>query len=364
MLRSPNAAPPAEEEMLHALDLAPAAGEAGRRIVLGAAPLRIGRVPGNDLVLPSPEVSRNHCSLAVLGRRVMLTDLGSTNGTQVDGQKVAGARELADGARLRIGPYALTYRRVPRHVLERETEMERELGRAARYVQALLPPPLAEGSVRADWRFVPSVSVGGDGFGYRFLPDGRFAVWLLDVAGHGLDSALLAAAAMTMLRDGGLSGADPGDCGAVLAALDAAFDMDKHGGLFFTIWYGIYDPATRQLSHAAAGHHPAYLLLPGGTPQALGTRNPPIGAGGSGRPPQLGQVRLPPATRLHLFSDGAFETRLPDSTQNTMADFLPALAAPPEPGLPEPERLLRAARRLAGGAAFEDDVSILVLDFP
>jgi hypothetical protein len=42
---------------------------------------------------------------------------------------------------------------------------------------------------------------------------------------------------------------------------------------------------------------------------------------------------------------------------------VPVLTAPAAAGLPEPERLLDAARDLAGGTEFEDDVSILVLDF-
>jgi serine phosphatase RsbU (regulator of sigma subunit) len=351
----------AGEKMLHLLELE-TEGSAPQRVTLGDLPLRIGRVPGNDLVLPAPEVSRAHCSISLVGGRAVATDLGSTNGTFLDGQRLAAPTELADGAKLRIGAFTLVYRHGVREALERAEEIRRDIDRAASYVRALLPPALATGPVRVDWRFEPSVSVGGDGFGYRTLPDGRFALWLIDVAGHGVGSALLAASVMTMLRDGALTGADPADCGAVLTALDAAFEMDRHNGLFFTLWYGIYDPRTRELRHVAGGHHPAYLVLPGQPPEPLGTRNPPVGAGFPGRTPQVGSVILPPGARLHLFSDGAFETATPDGRQNALPDFLPALAAPPEPGLPEPERLLRAARRLAGGSTFDDDVSILTVD--
>lgn len=362
-IRRPGAFQPAEEPLVHVLQLEGEGELAVRRVVLGELPLRIGRVAGNDLVLPSPEVSRSHCSLVVREGRAVVTDLGSTNGTLVDGRRVQVPTELAEGARLRLGPFTLAYLRGPRRAFERATEIERDLERAAQYVQALLPPPLPAGPVRVAWRFVPSVAVGGDGFGYRSLPDGRFAVWLVDVAGHGVGSALLAASVMTMLREGGPPGADPADPGAVLAALDTTFEMDRHGGLFFTLWYGVYDPATRRLVHVAGGHHPAYLVLDGAAPEPVGTRNPPVGAGFPGRAPQVGAVVLPPRARLHLFSDGAFETQAPGGRQNALPDFLPALVAPPVPGLAEPERLLRAAQALAGGAPFEDDVSILTLDF-
>ncbi|MFM9025438.1 MAG: response regulator, partial [Planctomycetaceae bacterium] len=45
---------------------------------------------------------------------------------------------------------------------------------AARYVRSLLPPPLVEGPIRADWRFIPSASLGGDAFGYHALDPDHF----------------------------------------------------------------------------------------------------------------------------------------------------------------------------------------------
>lgn len=349
--------------ILHVLQVEDDTVEPARRMVLGELPLRIGRVEGNDLVLAASEVSRTHCTLVLRDGRAVVTDHGSTNGTLVDGRRIVRPTELSNGARLNVGPFAMSYQTGPRRALERAAEIERDLDRAADYVRALLPPPLPEGPVRTDWRFVPSVAVGGDGFGYRMLADGRFAFWLIDVMGHGVGSALLAASVMTMLREGGPPGAAPSDCAAVLGALDATFDMDRHGGLFFTLWYGVFDPATRRLDHVAAGHHPAFLLVPGGAPQPIGTRNPLIGAGLALGPAQVGSVILPAPARLYLFSDGTFETQTPAGRQNGLADLLPALAAPPVPGLAEPERVLRAARMLAGGAPFEDDVSILTLDF-
>jgi hypothetical protein len=360
--RAAPAPAPAEEAILHVLQVEAPPEDPARRVILGDLPMRIGRVPGNDLVLAAAEVSRGHCSLVVENGRAVVTDLGSTNGTFVNDQRITEPTALEEGARLRIGPFVLAYVRGPRKTLERAAELERNLDRAARYVRALLPPAIPEGALRATWRFVPSVSVGGDGFGYRFLPDGRFVIWLLDAAGHGIDSALLAASAMTVLREGGPPNVEPGDCGGVLAALDGMFDTDRHDGLFFTLWYGVFDPRTRRLRHVAGGHHPAYLLTGNGEPQPLGTRNMPIGAGMWGRAPQVDEAEIPPASRLYLFSDGAFETKRPDGKQNALPDLLPALTAPPVPDTPECERLLQAAKVLAGGTEFDDDVSIVVLD--
>ncbi|MBR0642416.1 PP2C family protein-serine/threonine phosphatase [Plastoroseomonas hellenica] len=346
------------DSLLHLLVIE-APGEAPRRMPLGRAPIRVGRIPGNDIVLPSTEISRAHCLIALEGEDAVVTDLDSTNGCIIDGARIVAPAVLRPGARMRLGPYAITHLRGPRAELERGAAMERDLAKAGHYVQALLPPAITDGPVRVDWRFLPSASIGGDGFGYRMLPDGRFAAYLLDVSGHGAGAALLAVSVMNALRQGGPAGCDAGDPAAVLAGLNAGFQMDSHGGLYFSLWYGVYDPATRRLGFAAAGHHPAYL---GAAP--LWTRNPAIGLAEPDWRFATAEAAVPPASRLVLFSDGAFEVRAPDGRQLGLADFLLHLTAPAVPGVAEPARLLAAAQAAARPGAMEDDVSILVLDFP
>ncbi len=362
LLRRPAPVAQTDDPVLHLLDLEPAEGLAARRIPLGPAPLTIGRSAQNGLALPSGDVSRAHCVVAVEGGAAIATDLGSTNGTLVDGVRAEGPVRLSPGARLRLGPFTLVYRSGRASDLAREEEARREMDRARRYVAALLPAPLAEGPVRAEWRFVPSADVGGDGFGYGWLDARRFAVWLLDVSGHGAGSALLAASVMNLLREHSLPGMDFADPGALLAQLNARFQSDRQGGLFFTIWYGVADVAARRLAFACAGQHPAFLAPAGGAPEPLWVRNPGVGLA-----PDIAfrtaEVALPPGARLVLFSDGAFEIRTADGAQRGIQDFLPALCAPPVPGLPEAERLLRAARAGARPGPPEDDIAILCLDF-
>lgn len=351
------------EPLLHMLVIE-APGEAPRRVLLGETPLRVGRIPGNEIILPSTDVSRAHCTFELRGDEAVVTDIGSTNGTYLDGVRILGSLALRSGARLRLGPFAITHLRGPRAELERGDELERELARAGRYVLALLPAPIADGPVRVDWRFHPCIGVGGDGFGYRILPNGRFIVWLMDVAGHGAGASMLAASVMNTLREGSPAGADANDPSAVLAGLNAGFQMDRHGGLYFSIWYAVYDPPTRVMRYAAAGQHPAFLGLPGTTPIPLATRNPGIGLAAPGRVFSEAAVQVPAAARLTLFSDGAFEVQSRDGTQLTLRDFIPHLAAAPVPGMAEPERLLAAIRASARPGPMEDDVAILSLDFP
>ncbi len=81
---------------------------AARRIVLTAAPLTIGRTLPADIVLPTAEVSRKHCEIRLTGGTVVATDLESTNGTFVDGVRIAAPTPLRAGGTLRIGVYEMT----------------------------------------------------------------------------------------------------------------------------------------------------------------------------------------------------------------------------------------------------------------
>jgi hypothetical protein len=364
IIRRRAAAPPAEPEPLaHVLVVTdPDGGQ--RRVPLGPGGIRIGRTAGNDLVLADPEVSRAHCAIALAADGASVTDQGSTNGTFLAGVRIAGPHPLRHGDSLRSGPWTLRYECGPRGEMERVAELERDLERAGAYVRALLPEPIADGPVRADWRFLPCARIGGDAFGYRFLSPERFAVFLLDVAGHGPGSALLAATVMNRLRERARTLADPAEAepAAVLGALNEAFGMEEQGGLFFSAWYGLYELPTRRLAYAAAGHHPAFLRRsPGAAPEPLGTRNPAVGMMPGVRF-RTGETALPPGSRLILFSDGAFETATPEGRIRGLGEFLPALARPTEPGRSELDRLLDAAREGARPGPFEDDVCLICLD--
>lgn len=72
--------------------------------------LRVGRMPGNDLVIDNLAVSRFHARLHLDERRVFLEDAGSENGCLVNGERLAGRREIAPGDRIAIGKHELRVR--------------------------------------------------------------------------------------------------------------------------------------------------------------------------------------------------------------------------------------------------------------
>jgi hypothetical protein len=81
----------------------------GRRISVGAdRPLVIGRLPECDVVLPDSNVSRRHAELQRKGDGVFVTDLGSTNGTRVNGTPVR-EQLLASGDEVTVGSTRLIF---------------------------------------------------------------------------------------------------------------------------------------------------------------------------------------------------------------------------------------------------------------
>ena len=76
----------------------------GKVIPITTADFIIGRDPQCQLRPASPAVSKQHCGIAVRDGKVFVRDCGSTNGTFLNGEQVAGDREVKSGDRLRVGP--------------------------------------------------------------------------------------------------------------------------------------------------------------------------------------------------------------------------------------------------------------------
>ena len=350
------------DERIHFLVVTEGA-EHGRIIELGSETITIGRTPPCQIVLRDVELSRFHCRALLQPDGVLITDLDSTNGTFVDGRRVAGTAVLTDGAYLQIGRHLLKYERRARQEIEQRQEFDRSLEGASQYIQSLLPPPITAGPIRTEWLLLPSTRLGGDAFGYQFLDDDRFAIYLLDVSGHGVEAAMLAVAVINVLRQKALPDTEFAQPAAVLRRLNAMFQMETRSSLYFTLWYGVFQRSTRNLSFASAGHHPAYLLANGKRDMtALRTHNPAVGIMPD-RPFAGGEVPVPPKSRLYLFSDGVFEIVTAQGKRWEIDDFLPLLREPDQAGMAEPQRLYQAVHAIARRGPLEDDHSMLAVTF-
>jgi serine phosphatase RsbU (regulator of sigma subunit) len=350
------------EDRAHCLELIEG-HEAGHRYILGPAGASIGRTSPADIVLADSEVSRTHCRLDLEAGVLTVTDLNSTNGTFIDGVRISAPTPIPVGAILRVGRQSLKHEWLTHREILQQDAFNRDIGKARSYVEALLPPPITQGPFRTDWLFEPSSKLGGDAFGYGALSPTQFMVYMMDVSGHGAGAALHSVAVMNLLRQRALPHADMAEPAQVLAALNRMFPMEAHAGMYFTMWYGIYDSSERQLRYATAGHHPAFLV-PADRSQAIGlrTRSGLIGADPATRY-TAAATAVTPGASLYLFSDGVFEVEKPDGTMLLEPGLKEMLEAADGEAESRVGRVLAQIRDLHGTDDFADDFSIVEVEF-
>lgn len=241
------------------------------------------------------------------------------------------------------------------------TKLQGELAEAAGYVRSLLPPPQVE-PFSADWRFIPSAELGGDAFGYHWIDPEHFALYLLDVCGHGVGPSLMSVAVLHLLRSASLRDVDFRRPGQVLGSLNETYQMESASDLYFTLWYGVYRPADRLLEYACAGHPPALLIDAGQTTvQQLKTKGVPIGL-----VPQVqyecAVTAVPPNARLYLLSDGTYEVEKPDGEMLRVEDLAHFMRCAPA-STSDLDDWWQYLLQLHGGPALEDDYSIVRFHF-
>ncbi len=81
----------------------------GKRVVISPAGATIGRGRQSDIVLNDPNVSRQHAEIRPRGGSWVITDLGSTNGSQLNGRRVEGSEVLRSGDEIELGASMMTF---------------------------------------------------------------------------------------------------------------------------------------------------------------------------------------------------------------------------------------------------------------
>jgi serine phosphatase RsbU (regulator of sigma subunit) len=174
--------------------------------------------------------------------------------------------------------------------------------------RSLLPRarPNAEGlDVGAVYASSARMDVGGDVFDFLELGDGRLAVVLGDVTGHGVDAAADMAMAKFVFRSLAREHPEPGD---FLAAANEVVLEETGEGKFITLLYLAVDGREGDLACASAGHPPPLILPAGGSPVPLQVRGLALGIA-EDQAYVAEHVRLEPGDAAVLYTDGLPEAR-------------------------------------------------------
>lgn len=196
--------------------------------------------------------------------------------------------------------------------LERlRTEMiDREL-REARQIQLMwLPDDAVRHTptrlIEISAQNIPASHISGDFYNYFDLPDGRTALVIGDVTGHGLVAAFLMATTQLLVRT---SLQRLGDPGAALEDVNNQLCSQSYHGQFVTIQLIVIDPRGRHVRAASAGHPPPLVCGADGTWSAL-PLEPQLVLGvmaGSEYPTQT--IPLGDSRSLLLYTDGVIEVK-------------------------------------------------------
>jgi len=272
-------------------------------------------------------------------------------------------------------------RQLSQYIVRKEVEqelqqqhqlMQSELERAAQYMEDLLPSPSAEvrdghqSCVEVNTLYKPSSALGGDAFDYTWLDHEHLMFYLLDVAGHGIKSALLSVSVLNIIRKRTLKEANFHQPASVLEALNSVFQVNDKGEDYFTLWYGVYNVATRQLQFASAGHPPGVLVVPSNDQydvHHLDSDNIAIGLMPD-FPFESNQCEIPVGSSLYIFSDGVYE--IPIGKNNAiwgLDAWTDCLQVHKDAQQTTLDPLFDKVRSINRGEVLEDDFSLLEVSY-
>jgi serine phosphatase RsbU (regulator of sigma subunit) len=200
------------------------------------------------------------------------------------------------------------------------------------------------------------VDVGGDIYDFLRLADGRLAVVLGDVTGHGVEATADMAMAKFVFRSLVREHPEPGD---FLSAANEVVVDEIAAGKFITMTYLIVDPARGEVVCANAGHPPPRLVLPDGTVRGLEAPGLVLGIDPGQEYPEV-RAAFPPGAALVLYTDGVVEARRGGELYGEeRLDELLARHRELPPG--EIARLVTEDARGYAGGELSDDLAVVVI---
>lgn len=207
----------------------------------------------------------------------------------------------------------------------------------------------------------PADLTGGDYYDWQTLPDGRIAVVLADVTGHGVGPAIVMAVCRAYAR---ATAPLMPDLTPLLGRLNDLIHADVHGDRFITFVIAVVDPKKSEVEILSAGHGPSLMHRHAdGAVERFGGDGLPLGVTAGEEYGESRRITLAPGDSILLLTDGYFEWRRESDNQQFGIPRLTEVFSKAA-GLDAKATLKRlddAVRAFVGPAKQEDDMTAVVI---
>jgi serine phosphatase RsbU (regulator of sigma subunit) len=257
---------------------------------------------------------------------------------------------------------ALMRRHLERELRRSRDRLDRELAKAGRLQQQLLPRELpSPPGIEFGRVYRTSRHAGGDYYDVLDLGGGRLAVVVADVSGHGASAAIVMAMLRSVLHAHPGHGDDPA---AMLGYVNRHFSYLWGEGMFATAVYGVIDTQHRTITFACAGHPPPLVMHNGGRTRSLDINaTQPLLLGELPAVPSCAHT-FEPGDRLLFYTDGVTDRENPKEEPFEVERLIAALEG--TRGFPVAlavDCLIDQADQFASGREADDDQTLLMMAF-
>ena len=263
----------------------------------------------------------------------------------------------------------VTIERTLRHLLEwREAlssrdqlvALQNELNIASQMQQSILPAQFPRGpDFQVYASMTPARNVGGDFYDIVHLEDNRIGVAIADVSDKGVPAALYMMSSRTLLKGAAIGCESPSQ---VLDEVNSLLQDDSDTGMFVTLFYGIYDPATNEFTYANGGHNPPLIVHADGSSTVLAmTGGVALGVVPSIQYEQT-TVALSPGDTILLYTDGVTDATNEEGEFFGLERLQATFAGnPPRDSRVANDAVFEALQNFVGDVAQADDITCLAL---
>jgi len=240
-----------------------------------------------------------------------------------------------------------------------------ELEHAALIQRSILPTNFPPFPHRKDFELhasmVPAKEVGGDLFDFFLLDDDHLGFVIGDVSGKGVPAALFMSVCRTLLRATAQHQASPGDC---FTYVNSSLNEQNVSGMFVTLFYGVLNTRTGELTFANGGHNPPYVFSRDGKFYPLSDKSGPLLGVIDGHKYQTATTKIAPGEAILLYTDGVTEAIDKNDDffgEERLEQFLAAHAT--EPVEQVVRQLHSTLQDFSKGVRQADDITALALRY-